>query len=95
MSFIVWLDADGKEIRREKKQRGRPPKGSVKKEDGNFYVSPSNEDETIYYIETDTKGKVLSKIPRGRGRPRPGFVKNPADGHWYRSQKQTPEKAAK
>ncbi len=84
MVFIIWLDDKGEEVRREKKGRGRPPKGTEKRDDGNFYVQPSTVDDTIYYVTTDTDGKVISKTPKGRGRPKPGFEKA-ADGHWYQS----------
>lgn len=34
----IWVDVDGKELRREPKGRGRPRKGSVEREPGKFYI---------------------------------------------------------
>jgi len=84
MAFIVWLDVDGNEVKREVKTRGRPPKGTVRK-DGNFYVTKlPGEDSQIYYIEMDKDGFVIKRETKGRGRPRPGFKKNTDDGNWYK-----------
>lgn len=81
MAFIIWLDDDEKEIKRQKKGRGRPPRGTERREDGNFYVSQIHEDRTIYYVVRNADGTVI-KTPKGRGRPKPGFAKG-AGGHWY------------
>jgi hypothetical protein len=73
---IITLDASGKEVGREDKGRGRPPKGAVRK-DGNFYVTEgANEKVTPKYIYLN--GKTEDK---GRGRPKPNFTKN-SDGNW-------------
>ena len=38
MAWLIWMDTNGAETCREKKGRGRPPNGSIRKEDGNFYT---------------------------------------------------------
>jgi len=41
MSWIIWLDEDGKEVKRKRKGRGRGPRNFVKSEsDGNWYFHP-------------------------------------------------------
>ena len=84
MAFIIWQDDTGKEIMREKKGKGRPPRGSTKEADGNFHVQKSDKDMTIYYIIQDDRGEIIEKIRKGRGRPKPDFVKAP-DGNWYKT----------
>jgi hypothetical protein len=38
MPFLIKIDSNGKEISREVRGRGRPPKGSEKRADGNVYL---------------------------------------------------------
>ena len=86
MAQIIWIDADGTELKREVKGRGRPPKGADRRDDGNFYISPSNEERFIpKYITLDGDGKVVAEAARGRGRAKPGFEKMETgeyQGHW-------------
>lgn len=83
MAEVIWLDAEGKEIRREPKRRGRPRKGSVLGSDGNFYVHPTRKVKKVfYYVLLDDAGNEMSRMPKGRGRNKPGFVKKD-DGNWY------------
>jgi hypothetical protein len=85
MKEIIWLDNDGKELRREPKGRGRPRKGSVIGPDGNFYVHPTREEKkSMYYIVLDENGNELSRTPKSRGRNKPDFVQRD-DGHWYKT----------
>ena len=35
----IWLDLDGKELKREPKGRGRQRKGSIEREPGKFYIT--------------------------------------------------------
>ena len=84
MALIIWQDGNGKELHKETKGNGRPPRGAVRKEDGHFYVEQKpEEDQTIYYITQDSKGTILEKTPKGRGRPKPGFEKG-IDRNWYK-----------
>ena len=90
MSQIVWLDANGAETKREEKKRGRPPKGSEKRADGNFYV-PATASETpkSKYITLDKDGNKISEEPRGPGRPKPDFIKaedGEFKGHWVKKE---------
>lgn len=39
MSYYIYLDINGNEIKREDKGRGRPKKESVERQDGNFYIT--------------------------------------------------------
>ena len=89
MSQIIWLDEDGNELKREKKGRGRPPKGSVKRDDGNIYVSPGSQEDRFVpkYITLDNNGEVIEEAAKGRGRPKPGFEKMDTgdyQGHWVK-----------
>ena len=92
MAYVIWLDEEGVETRRVIKTRGRPPKGSIQKKDGNWYLSPGAGDKLIYSIIVDVEGNILSKEPKGRGRPKPGFEKK-EDGHWYKTEEPSPVKA--
>ena len=94
MAVIIWIDENGKEKKRETKGRGRPPKGSEKRDDGNFYVKDVDVDidNSIYYVVTDENGEVIRKEIKGRGRPKPGFQKA-ADGHWYMLERTSPVEA--
>ena len=92
MAYVIWLDEEGVETRRTKKARGRPPKGSERRKDGNWYVVPGVNDTLIYAIILDPDGNVLSKEPKGRGRPKPGFEKKD-DGHWYKTENSSPVEA--
>jgi len=38
MADMVFVNEDGAELRREKKGRGRPPKGAVKQPNGDFVL---------------------------------------------------------
>ena len=89
MSQIIWIDAEGKEIKREVKGRGRPPRGADKRDDGNFYVSPSQAEERFApkYLVLDSTGKVVQEEQKGRGRAKPGFEKaaeGEHQGHWIK-----------
>jgi len=89
MADIVWIDDDGSELKREVKGRGRPPKNSEKRDDGNFYVSPAKDDRFVpKYITLDSNGEVIEETNKGRGRPKPGFEKMDAgehQGHWVKT----------
>jgi hypothetical protein len=39
LSEYIWLDKEGKEVKREAKGRGRPKAGAVERDDGNFYIT--------------------------------------------------------
>ncbi len=85
MSELVYLDKDGKELQRETKGKGRPPLGSVRGEDGNFYVHPVDKThKKSYYVDLDHKGDVISRVQKGRGRTRKGYDQH-ADGDWYKT----------
>lgn len=47
--YYVYVDANGNEINRKPVSRGRPPKGAVKQEDGNYRVPPKQ--STIKTVE--------------------------------------------
>jgi len=60
MGFLIYLNAEGKEVDRKQKGRGRPPKGAVKnEEDGNYYVS---EGDIVKSKKITKKNKAKSKI---------------------------------
>jgi len=80
MTELIFVDEKGKEQRRETKGPGRPPRGAVKQEDGNFIVHPVEEKFIPFYIEPDG-----TRTPKGRGRGRPGYekiTKGENAGHW-------------
>jgi hypothetical protein len=89
MADLIWVDENGKEVSRKVKGKGRPPKNSEKREDGNFYVLPSSTDEAFKpkYVVLDKDGKLLKEEPKGRGRPKPDFTKaedGEFKGHWVK-----------
>jgi len=91
MADIVWMDEDGNELKREKKGRGRPPKGSVKKDNGDFHILPGSTEIRFVpkYITIDSSGDVIEEADKGRGRPKPGFEKMDAGdhkGHWVKKE---------
>ena len=62
MAELIFVNSDGKETRREVKGRGRPPKGSVKQDDGNFIVHPVIEErQVVEYIDVSEGGDVLNR----------------------------------
>ena len=87
MSNIVYFNKDGVETHRAIKSKGRPPKGAVKTEDGDFHIFPQDEvvKEGIFYIIQDEDGSIISKEPKGRGRSKPGYEKR-EDGNWYKTE---------
>jgi len=69
-TFIVYIDSQGNETRRIPKTRGRPPRNSIHKPDGNFYVyegssSPiqSSEIKQEETPEENTKEIFKEQIP--------------------------------
>jgi len=96
MSELIYQDEQGNETRRMTKGKGRPPKGAVKQEDGvekgNFIVKAGSEVSaprmTPEYITTDESGNEIEpRTLKGRGRPKPNFVKQtdgPNMGHWVK-----------
>jgi len=87
MAELIYVDENGTELRREVKGRGRPPKGSVKQEDGNFIVHPGVERQVVEYIDVNEGGDVLSRQEKGRGRPKPDYTKmtdGKYAGHWVK-----------
>ena len=87
--FKIFLDAEGKEERREPLGRGRPPQGSSRDDDGNL-VCPHVERAIVVspqYIEVDDEGNETSRTAKGRGRPKAGYEKQddgPFNGHWIK-----------
>jgi len=92
MSELIYQDEQGNEIRRLTKGKGRPPKGSVRQENGDFIVKAgsvvSEPRFSPEYITVDDQGKELEpRISKGRGRAKPGFEKQsdgPFQGHWVK-----------
>jgi len=89
MADLIWIDESGKEISRKVKGKGRPPKNAEHREDGNFYVLPTSENETFKskYIILDRDGNLLKEETKGRGRSKPDFVKaedGKFKGHWVK-----------
>jgi len=89
MAELIYVDADGTELRREVKGRGRPPRGSVKQEDGSFIVHPVEIEkrQVVEYIDVNEGGDVVSRSEKGRGRPKPGYEKATDGehvGHWVK-----------
>jgi len=92
MSELIYVDANGTEIKRVTKGRGRPPTGAVKQEDGNFIVSPVVGGTTRFipeYVTVDASGtEVAPRVSKGRGRAKPGYTKaddGPFVGHWVKT----------
>ena len=98
MAELIYVDENGAELRRETKGKGRPPRGAVKQENGDFLVAPIV-DETFHpeYLDVDAEGNVLSRSPKGRGRAKPGYEKQEGgvlSGHWVKvvsDETETPE----
>ena len=87
-NYLIFVDAKGKEISRKVKKQGRPPKGAVQNDDGNFIVPPAEEKFIPKYVNDD--GSMTAK---GRGRPKPGYVKATEGeyaGHWVKAEVLTP-----
>jgi hypothetical protein len=89
MAELIYVDANGVETARIVKGRGRPPRGAVKQEDGNFIVHPVDEVErqVVKYIDVSEGGDVLRSEDKGRGRPRPNYRKMTEGehaGHWVK-----------
>ena len=87
MNEMIYVDENGKELRREPKGRGKPPKNAVKQADGNWLVHPRKEEvrEAILYVDLDKKGRAIRKTEKGRGKPKPGYIKATEGkwaGHW-------------
>lgn len=89
MADVIYLDESGKEVKRETKGRGRPPRGAVKQDNGNFVVQlPLDEPEARVPSEEivlDVDGNVVSRKRKSRGRAKPGYVKHTEgefSGHW-------------
>ncbi|MBT6049328.1 hypothetical protein HN803_04580 [candidate division WWE3 bacterium] len=83
MAELIYVDADGKETHRKIKGKGRPPKGSVKQDNGDFIVHPVEdiERQVVKYIDVNEGGDLLSTEDKGRGRPRPGYTKMTDGAH--------------
>ena len=93
--YIIHVDANGKELSRDIKGKGRPPRGATAQPNGDFIVSPLTSPTRFVpeYITLDESGKELSRVAKGRGRPKPGFTKQTGgvnDGHWVLVQTATP-----
>jgi len=88
MAELIYVDGNGTELKREVKGRGRPPRGSVKQEDGNFIVHPVEvKRQVVEYIDVNEGGDILNREDKGRGRPRPDYTKmtdGEHEGHWVR-----------
>ena len=89
MAELIFVDEDGKELRREPKGRGRPPRGSKKQDDGNFIVYPVEtiERQVVEYVDVNEGGDVVSRKNKGRGRPKPDYKKMTEGehaGHWVK-----------
>ena len=89
MAELIYLDVDGKETHRKIKGKGRPPKGSVKQDNGDFIVHPVEviERQVVKYIDVNEGGDVLSSEDKGRGRPKTGYTKMTDGehiGHWVK-----------
>lgn len=103
MAELIYVDEEGKELRRETKGKGRPPRGAEKQiegdEAGNWIVKPTVETARFKpeYVTLDTdgnevavelkddEGKLVARLAKGRGRPKPGFTKQTEGdyaGHW-------------
>jgi len=92
MSELIYQDEQGNEINRVTKTKGRPPKGAVRQENGDFIVkagsvvaAPRFSPE---YITVDEQGKEIEpRGSKGRGRAKPGFEKQTDgvfQGHWVK-----------
>ena len=85
MSYTIWTDESGVELKREEKTRGRPHKGAVKNKDGNWIVKPKKKivKPPTFYITEDSTGKEIAREQKGRGRTKPDFAKK-EDGHFHK-----------
>jgi hypothetical protein len=98
MAELIYVDAEGNELSRKVKGKGRPPRGAVKQDNGDFIVSPVADavrftpeyitfgpDGEIAVELKDADGNLVSRLAKGRGRPKPGFTKlteGEYAGHW-------------
>jgi hypothetical protein len=97
--FVIFQDAQGAEIGRKPMGRGRPPRDSVVDADGNRIVKNATKaadgsfelpqapvaKTDIFYVTVDANGNEVSRESKGRGRPRPGYVRHEKGafaGHW-------------
>jgi len=89
MATIIRFNAEGVEVERSEKGKGRPPRGAVKQANGDFHVHPIAPARFIpEYITVGLDGEVLSRKVKGQGRPALGYVKQvdgPYAGHWILS----------
>jgi len=92
MSELIYQDEQGNEINRVTKGKGRPPKGAVRQENGDFIIKAGtavSEPRIVpEYITVDEQGKEIEpRTSKGRGRPKPGFEKQTdgdLQGHWVK-----------
>jgi len=95
MAELIYVDENGTELERKVKGRGRPPKGSIKQEDGNFIVHPVDvKHQVVDYIDVNEGGDVVSRTEKGRGRSKPGYTKmtdGDHAGHWVKVVAETVE----
>lgn len=92
MAELIFFDAEGNEVERRAKTKGRPPKGSVKQDNGDFHVYPVKDVDSFKpeYVVLDESGNVISRQPKGRGRAKPNFSKmedGEFKGHWVKIEK--------
>ena len=86
--YLIYVDANGKEIKRERKDRGRPPKPHTR-QGNDFLVWPKPEvkRDLIQYIDLNSDGEEIERKPKGKGRPKPEYKKRKSGqykGHWVR-----------
>ena len=98
MSELIIVDDAGVEISRQAKGRGRTRTGAVKQADGNYIIKASAMNATAKakpadyiapeYITVDASGtEIEPRTAKGRGRPKPGYVKSEDGqfkGHWIK-----------
>ena len=79
MAEIVYLDANGVEVSRKVKGKGRLPTGAYKDGD-NYFVKVVAKPQTLY-VTLSKDGTVTEQRVKGRGRTSPDYVEQ-ADGQW-------------
>ena len=86
MGDIIYLDKDGTETLRQKKGRGRPPRGAQRQGD-DFVVPYQPPKEPTKYLTINQVGEIIEEEVKSRGRACKGFkrqTKDPHKGHWVK-----------
>jgi hypothetical protein len=94
LKLYIFVDADGKELRREPKLRGRTKAGAVEKSPGIWVVRDGiiapleagkcglKQQQQSWYVYVDANGNEIRREKKGRGRVKKEAIQK-SPGMWY------------